>query len=206
MATTTNYGWETPDDTDLVKDGALAMRDLGQDVDTSLFSITSGKNVGMVHITSNTFTASSDVQINSIFSSSFKNYKIVFLFTAHSVFLGHSLRFRTGGVVNSTANYNYIAETTNSASGGPGIAYARSQTIAPLEQAAVQSAPYILELDIYNPFAAEPTWYNGMGMPTVANFERANGAFGASTSFDGISLIASTGNMTGNFKVYGLKD
>jgi len=25
MANTTNYNWETPDDTDLVKDGALAI-------------------------------------------------------------------------------------------------------------------------------------------------------------------------------------
>jgi hypothetical protein len=38
MATTTNYGWDTPDDTDLVKDGALAIRDLGQDIDTSLYN------------------------------------------------------------------------------------------------------------------------------------------------------------------------
>jgi hypothetical protein len=29
MATTTNFDWETPDDTDLVKDGAAAMRTLG---------------------------------------------------------------------------------------------------------------------------------------------------------------------------------
>jgi hypothetical protein len=36
MATTTNNGWETPDDTDLVKDGALAMRTLGQEIDTSV--------------------------------------------------------------------------------------------------------------------------------------------------------------------------
>jgi hypothetical protein len=35
MAITTNYGWGTPDDTDLVKDGALAIRDLGQDIDTT---------------------------------------------------------------------------------------------------------------------------------------------------------------------------
>lgn len=35
MATTTNYGWETPDDTDLVKDGALAMRTLGNSIDTT---------------------------------------------------------------------------------------------------------------------------------------------------------------------------
>ena len=35
MATTTNYGWATPDDTDLVKDGAAAIRTLGTSIDTS---------------------------------------------------------------------------------------------------------------------------------------------------------------------------
>jgi hypothetical protein len=35
MATTTNYGWTTPDDTDLVKDGAAAIRTLGSSVDTT---------------------------------------------------------------------------------------------------------------------------------------------------------------------------
>jgi hypothetical protein len=39
MATTTNYGWEIPDDTDLVKDGAAAMRELGQDIDTTLYGL-----------------------------------------------------------------------------------------------------------------------------------------------------------------------
>jgi hypothetical protein len=38
MATTTNYGWGTPDDTDLVKDGALAIRDLGSDIDSTVFA------------------------------------------------------------------------------------------------------------------------------------------------------------------------
>ena len=35
MATTTNYGWTTPDDTGLVKDGASAIRTLGSSVDTT---------------------------------------------------------------------------------------------------------------------------------------------------------------------------
>jgi len=35
MANTTNYNWETPDDTDLVKDGALAIRTLGNSIDTT---------------------------------------------------------------------------------------------------------------------------------------------------------------------------
>lgn len=36
MATTTNYGWTTPDDTALVKDGASAIRSLGSSIDSTL--------------------------------------------------------------------------------------------------------------------------------------------------------------------------
>lgn len=39
MATTTNYGWTTPDDTSLVKDGASAIRTLGSSVDTTVFGV-----------------------------------------------------------------------------------------------------------------------------------------------------------------------
>lgn len=42
MATTTNFAWDTPDDTDLVKDGALSMRTLGQDIDTSMADLLGG--------------------------------------------------------------------------------------------------------------------------------------------------------------------
>jgi hypothetical protein len=42
MANTTNFGWETPDDTDLVKDGAAAIRTLGSAIDTSLGDLEGG--------------------------------------------------------------------------------------------------------------------------------------------------------------------
>jgi hypothetical protein len=42
MANTTNFNWETPDDTDLVKDGAAAMRTLGNSIDTSLVDLKGG--------------------------------------------------------------------------------------------------------------------------------------------------------------------
>lgn len=38
MANTTNYNWETPDDTDLVKDGAAAIRTLGSSIDSTVFT------------------------------------------------------------------------------------------------------------------------------------------------------------------------
>jgi hypothetical protein len=42
MATTTAFGWETPDDTDLVKDGAAAIRTLGSSIDTSMADLKGG--------------------------------------------------------------------------------------------------------------------------------------------------------------------
>jgi hypothetical protein len=48
MATTTNYGWTTPDDTALVKDGASAIRTLGTSVDTSVKSLNPGTTAGDV--------------------------------------------------------------------------------------------------------------------------------------------------------------
>ena len=46
MATTTNYGWDTPDDTDLVKDGAAAIRTLGSSADTTVKNLSPGTTAG----------------------------------------------------------------------------------------------------------------------------------------------------------------
>jgi len=44
MATTTNFGFETPDDTDLVKDGALSIRTALDDVDDRFGDVTNFPN------------------------------------------------------------------------------------------------------------------------------------------------------------------
>ena len=54
MATTTNFGWETPDDTDLVKDGAAAIRTLGGAIDTSLVDLKGGTTGQVLSKASNT--------------------------------------------------------------------------------------------------------------------------------------------------------
>lgn len=54
MANTTNFGWETPDDTDLVKDGAAAMRTLGNAIDASLLDLKGGTTGQVLAKNSNT--------------------------------------------------------------------------------------------------------------------------------------------------------
>ena len=54
MATTTNFGWTTPDDTSLVKDGAAAIRTLGQSIDTSMADLEGGTTGQVLAKNSNT--------------------------------------------------------------------------------------------------------------------------------------------------------
>lgn len=54
MATTTNFGWTTPDDTALVKDGASAIRTLGSSIDTSMAGLKGGTTGQILSKTSNT--------------------------------------------------------------------------------------------------------------------------------------------------------
>ena len=54
MANTTNYNWETPDDTDLVKDGAAAIRTLGSSVDTTTKALNPSTTLGDIEYRSAT--------------------------------------------------------------------------------------------------------------------------------------------------------
>jgi len=73
MATTTNYSWTTPDDTDLVKDGASAIRTLGSSADTTVKNLNPGTTAGDIdYYTSGTAkariaigTAGQVLQVNS---------------------------------------------------------------------------------------------------------------------------------------------
>jgi hypothetical protein len=70
MATTTNYSWTTPDDTDLVKDGAAAIRTLGSSIDTSLVNLLGGT-------TGQVLTKSSGTDLDFAFATYLANEALV---------------------------------------------------------------------------------------------------------------------------------
>jgi len=65
MATTTNYGWTTPDDTDLVKDGAAAIRTLGSSVDTTTKALNPSTTEGDIEYRSATADTNSRLAIGT---------------------------------------------------------------------------------------------------------------------------------------------
>jgi hypothetical protein len=65
MANTTNYNWETPDNTDLVKDGALAIRTLGSSIDTTTKALNPSTTLGDIEYRSATANTNTRLGIGS---------------------------------------------------------------------------------------------------------------------------------------------
>lgn len=123
MPTTTNFGWTTPADTDLVKDGAAAIRTLGSNIDTSLVDLKGGttgqylqKNSGTdldyvwSNISSGGMTLISETVASSLSSltlssipQTYKDLRLVF--SGVNSATGY---FATRLNNDSGANYNYV--------------------------------------------------------------------------------------------------
>jgi hypothetical protein len=209
MATTTNYGWDTPDDTDLVKDGALAMRDLGQDVDTSLFSISGGKNNGLLPIFSQTFSGVSTVSVSNIFTSSYRNYKIIIDNCVGVVTNGLYLRFRQNTTDYSTSNYqNQFLQASGST-----IAASRSGALSYGELGTNSSGSdrTVVQLDVFNPQIATythaiATTFCGLSGVGPRIDTAYNWVYNTQV-FDGFTFYSSGGtNISGNLTVYALRN
>jgi hypothetical protein len=195
--TTTNYGWTYPTSTDLVKDGATAIQTAIQGADTSLFSITSGKNVGLPLIGTTTFSSASTVNVNDVFSASFKSYRIKFQLTTQA---NPTMRFRVAGADNSSALYHYTHLYSDSSGNSGAVTYAANAT-------SIATRAGFYEFILQNPFESVITGAYGTFIATYGSINTA-GTFGANfnntTSFTGFSLLGTA--LTGTVSVYGIKE
>jgi len=83
--TTTNFGWDIPQSTDLVKDGATAIAALGQDIDTALIDLKGGTTGQLLSKTSGT-----DLDFTWVAASSNKLLQVVSATTSTSTSINTS--------------------------------------------------------------------------------------------------------------------
>jgi hypothetical protein len=202
MATTTNYGFEIPDDTDLVKDGALAMRDLGQDVDTQLFTALGGNYPGLRLVKKQTIgTGVSSVQVTSAFSATYDAYKIVVVggVTSNSA---TSLLLTLGATATGYYSKTVYGVYTDNTVLGFGSANGSSW------QNAGQGTTNGLSLDVelQAPFLATRTLFSGSnsGQQTNEAYYQSAGYLNNATSYTSFTITTGGGTMTGGtIYVYG---
>ena len=199
MPNTTNNNWPTPADTDLVKNGADAIRDLGNAIDTTL-GVYSPVTPGLVKINTTSFNGVSTQTFNDVFSTTYDNYKIVIKGT-NAGQVAASFRLRVSGTDASGANYTFQS------------IQADSTTVAGVKQSSVTSADFVnlasvmsnAETTLFSPFLAEETSYisnSAFNVSGARNYQFA-GSHSLATSYTGITIIAASGTMTGTMSIYG---
>jgi len=161
---------------------------------------------GLVVVKAETsFSASSSVTADSVFTSTFTNYMMTITATTSQTATVR-LRYRTSGSSNSTSNYNFtdLRVQSNGVAGG----LSTSQANINLHEGG-QTNPFSTSLMIYSPQTATRTqvttasWNNNAGTATYQT-QFVAGNFEADTQFDGIEIFPSAGNMTGSYIIYGL--
>jgi len=160
---------------------------------------------GLTLITSSTFSAASSVAVDSCFTSTYQNYRVIFIVTASATASGDTtLQYRTGGATNSTANYTRGLVGISSGSSFDG-SYAAGATSYNLGSTASTENNYVMALDILRPQEATLTNAFVTNMPGYSSTTPRFGTlqFTAATAFDGFIVTRSAGTMTGNYRVYG---
>lgn len=200
MATTTNYGWTTPDDTALVKDGASAIRSLGSAIDTSLNTALGTKKAGYVLLSTTTFSASSGQGFNNVFNSTYDNYQIYLNISSASGSPSIRFRLRVGGVTATGSNYAYAHTknaytTSNTADGGNSTSWA---------WAYYGVAPTNARFEILSPFLAQRTGCVGQ-VQTSADIWHMGATHTLATSYDGFEFYPDSGTITGTISIYGVQ-
>jgi hypothetical protein len=212
MATTTpNYGWDVPTSSDYVKDGAVAIETLGDDIDASLFGITGGANVGMVHLNTTTLTSVASVQINNVFTSAYTNYLVDVNITNTTLGGDFNVKLSNGGTPVSSS-YS-TAGGIFGVSGGSGSLSSLGTGRQAIANGVAATAPTLgkggFQLRFFQPNLAEITTMtcdgvvvSGSGIDTYVS----RMTHYVATAYDGFQLIYTGTNMTGNVRIYGLRN
>ena len=159
---------------------------------------------GLVLITHQTFSSVSSVPINNCFSSTYKNYRLIFSGNASaSVSLSWRLRASGSDITGNSYYWQrfYIENTTSAGT------YQGPYT-SDISNWGIDTGVTSVVADIFNPYAVERTHYVSLnhynGATSGARF--GGGVYYANTQADGINIYPSSGTFSGNISIYGYKN
>jgi hypothetical protein len=203
MATITpNYGWDVPTSSDYVKLGAVAIETLGDDIDASLFSITNGKNMGLVPLQTTSISAQTTVTVNSIFSATYDNYKMIFNGTSAST--GNLASFQIGG--NANNDYKYAEMQLNSQGAGPSNSGFSNATNSGRLGVLSTNNSYF-EADFYSPFISGFTSWKSFSNRTDSTLTMYSYFGHVANTASYSSIVISFGSaFTGTMRIYGKRN
>jgi hypothetical protein len=162
---------------------------------------TPASGAGMTFIAAETFSAVSSVTFNSVFTSTYRNYLVLFDWTG-SANNSCKIRLRASGTDDTSSNYNtqrFLAVNTST-----GVYRVPGTSWEIMEQSVNANGGYMY---FFNPQTSNKTTgvYSGYSNGESAiEYLVGSNIFNATTSFDGFTFFPSSGTATGEIRVYGL--
>jgi hypothetical protein len=158
-----------------------------------------GGSSGLNLVTSASFTASAAVAIDNCFTSTYKNYRIIFTVTSGASAM-QRMRLRASSADNTTANYysqfGYF---------GPANAYGVFSTSAGgyfyMYDGHVDGGHIII--DVLDPQIAQRTRISALSYQDNNYGVAGSGQFATTAQFDGIDFYPASSTLTGTYAVYG---
>jgi len=167
-------------------------------------------NAGLVRVTSGTLSAASGITVDGVFTSTYKNYMMYINATlgGGSNNVDIFFQFRASGSTNSTANYafnvNYINAGLNAGTAASNTGSSTSWVIYDdMDDGSVFSG----FMQFYNPQVTSESQADWNLYGADNGYRKQMLGFGSqnqSTSFDGINISMSGGNLTGTYDIYGV--
>jgi hypothetical protein len=157
---------------------------------------------GLTFIQSATASAASTLTMDSVFTSTYKNYLLVGSFDG-STDATTRIRFRTSASDNTTANYNYAVFFNPNSGSLSGTGGASSDDNGKFANHGSSGTCYF-SATILNPQVAEQTGWLSNGYRFSSARTDHFGNFSATTQFDGFKLYPDSGTFTGTVRLYGL--
>ena len=165
---------------------------------------TSGLNL----ISTTAITGASSYSFNSCFTSTYKNYKIIWTSSVNaSGGVDLKIRLRASGTDATGSNYTNSGSLTNT-SGAPGVSALGSngfQTSWKLNDTDYNGA--FSSIEIFQPQAAVPTSFNASGIYRQASalgyWYQTAGSHDQATAYDGFTLYSPSGGFSGSVSIYG---
>jgi hypothetical protein len=203
MATvTTNYGFDIPQSSDLVKDGATAIALLGQDIDTAMNTALGTKKAGMVLLNTTSFSAVSSQSVNDVFSATYENYMLVLNVLSSAADNIIRLRLRASGTDASGSDYNSQALVVFSTTvSGSRITSASSLDIFRQDTSWNGATSFI-----HKPNLATATQFNTSNAWSLegARIGLYTGSHSLTNAYTGYTLLPASGTITGTISTYGI--
>jgi len=203
MPNTTNYSFPTPADTDLVKNGADAIRDLGDAVDTAMNTALGTKKSGLVLLNTTSFSGVSSISLPAnTFTSTYQHYFIQAIFYCDS---SVNIRMRAAGSDNSTANSYQTEFHYGDANSSVALYSTDNIGYGPISRSGEKTS---MQMFVYEPYLAAKTYLQFQSIRPPSNMQSYNNGIihTQTVSYDSMSFISGSGNFATGSKisVYGM--